>query len=173
MSLKHAVLGLVIERRGYGYDLVQRLQKRLGGGWQLNPSAVYTALDQLEREQLVASVQQPGATVRSQRVVYDATPAGTTVLDAWLRSAGPPLEPIRSDLHLKLVLAGPAHREALLSQLAAREEACAALLAEYEQTSASSSRRLVDAAVVGRLRADLAWIREAVAELRTNGVPVD
>ena len=47
MSLKHAVLGLVLERRGYGYDLVQRLTDRLGPAWQLTPSAVYFALDQL------------------------------------------------------------------------------------------------------------------------------
>ena len=59
MSLKHAVLALVAERRGYGYELVQRFEERVGPGWQLNPSAVYPALDQLERGGLVTSTAAP------------------------------------------------------------------------------------------------------------------
>jgi len=30
MSAKHAILGLVIERPGYGYQLAQRLEERFG-----------------------------------------------------------------------------------------------------------------------------------------------
>lgn len=41
MSLKHAVLALVVERRGYGYDLAHRLEERVGPAWRLNPSAIY------------------------------------------------------------------------------------------------------------------------------------
>ena len=40
MSVKHAVLGLVIERPGYGYELIQRLEQRIEG-WRPSETAVY------------------------------------------------------------------------------------------------------------------------------------
>ncbi|HVR05288.1 MAG TPA: helix-turn-helix transcriptional regulator, partial [Solirubrobacteraceae bacterium] len=54
MSAKQAVLGLVIERPGYGYDLAQRLRERFGSSG-FAPTGVYSALDQLVAEGLVAS----------------------------------------------------------------------------------------------------------------------
>src|SRR5689334_12195462 len=84
VSLTHAVLALVAERRSYGYELVRRFEQRVGPAWRLNPSAVYPALDQLERGGLVQSGARRGGTRRSPRIVYAATPAGTAALDAWL-----------------------------------------------------------------------------------------
>ena len=54
MSAKHAILGLVIERPGYGYQLAQRLDERFGSSG-FAPSGVYSALDQLSRDELVRS----------------------------------------------------------------------------------------------------------------------
>ena len=53
MSVKYAVLGLLAQRRGYGYDLVQRFEEQVGPAWQLNAGAIYVALDKLEQEGLV------------------------------------------------------------------------------------------------------------------------
>ena len=55
MSAKHAVLGLVIEQPGYGYQLARRLEVRCGA-WGWEPSGVYSALDSLSREGNVRSV---------------------------------------------------------------------------------------------------------------------
>src|SRR5512142_3471237 len=105
MPLKHAVLALIAERRGYGYELVQRFEARVGPGWQLNPSAIYPALDQLERAGLAASTLRRGGTRRSPRVVYAPTPAGEAALEAWLGAADAPPDPIRDELHLRLAFA--------------------------------------------------------------------
>jgi len=166
MSLKHAALALVAERRGYGYDLVQRFQDRVGPGWQLNPSAIYPALDQLERGGLVAATVQRGGTRRSPRVAYAATAAGAAALEAWLTTPAARPEPVRSDLHLKLAFAGAGHRDALLRELAARRRATASLLARCAPAPAAAPmRRLIDAAVAARLEAELAWLREAETAL--------
>jgi DNA-binding PadR family transcriptional regulator len=164
MSLKHAVLALIAERRGYGYDLVQRFEERVGPAWQLNPSAVYPALDQLERGGLATSAIQRGGTHRSPRVVYTATDAGRTALDAWLGTTDAQAEPVRSDLHLRLAFARDEHRDALAVQLAAHEQACTRLLARYpRQTPPDRLVALVDDAVSARLRAELAWLRRSLA----------
>ena len=169
MSLKHAVLALIGERRGYGYELVQRLDERVGPGWRLNPSAVYPALDQLERGGLVTSTARRGGTSRSPRIVYAPTAAGEAALETWLRTTDAPLEPVRADAHLRLLFARREHRAALATQLAAHERTCAALLARYPRTHGAgphaAGAALVDDAVVTRLRAELAWLVQARAAL--------
>jgi DNA-binding PadR family transcriptional regulator len=172
MSLQQAVLALVLERRGYGYDLAQRLEQRVGPAWRLNPSAVYPALDQLERAGLVTGAARPRGTHRSPRVVYSATPAGAAARDAWLAATGTPPEPVRSELHLRLAFAREADRAPLLAELAAHEQACEALLTRYaERASAASASTLIDAAVVGRLRAELEAIRAASAAIVGHSMP--
>jgi DNA-binding PadR family transcriptional regulator len=173
MSLKHAVLALIVERRGYGYELVQRLEERIGPGWQLNPSAVYPALDQLERTGLATSTVRHSGTRRSPRVVYAPTTAGATALELWLRTTAPP-EPVRADLHLRLAFARPEHRAALAAQLAAHERACTGLLARYPRAGTDpgaglDAALLIDAAVVARLRAELAWLAQARAVVEQDG----
>lgn len=173
MSLKHAVLALVAERRGYGYELVQRFEERVGPGWQLNPSAVYPALDQLERSGLVTSAARRGGTRRSPRIVYAPTDAGTDALEAWLCATDAPPEPVRADVHLRIAFARREHRVALATQLAAHERAHSELLARYPRPHGVSRRTagaaLVDDAVVTRLRAELAWLAQARAALEGEG----
>lgn len=163
MSLKHAVLALIVERRGYGYDLVQRFEERVGPGWRLNASAIYPALDQLERGGLATSAVRRGGTHRSPRVVYAATEAGVAELDRWLRTADAPPEPVRADLHLRIAFGRAKDRPALAAQLAAHERGCAELLAQYPRAVGAheAAAALVDDAVVTRLRAELAWTARA------------
>ena len=167
MPLKHAVLALVAERRGYGYDVAQRFEERVGPGWRLNASAIYPALDQLERGGLVVGSLRRGGTRRSPRMVYVATRAGAAALDAWLRTTAALPEPMRADLHLQLAFAGPQHRSALVVRLAAEERACRGLLEQVEAARpAGQARRLIDAAVAARAHAELAWLGEAQAAIR-------
>jgi DNA-binding PadR family transcriptional regulator len=172
VPLKHAVLALLAERRDYGYDLARRFEARVGPGWRLNTSAIYPALDQLEQAGLVASSLRAGGSRRSPRVVYTPTRSAGAALDRWLGAASTRPEPVRVELHLKLAFAQERHRPALADQLAAEAYACEQLLARYADAApprhaadgwAGTARQLVDAAVVARLRADLAWLRDARA----------
>ncbi len=49
-----SLLGLVIERPSYGYELVQRFERTYGDVLELSsPSQIYTALDALQRRSLI------------------------------------------------------------------------------------------------------------------------
>jgi DNA-binding PadR family transcriptional regulator len=170
MSLKHAVLALVVERRGYGYDLAHRLEERVGPAWRLNPSAVYPAIDQLERAGLIAGAARPRDTRRTTRVVYSATRAGVDALDEWLRTTDAPPEPVRSDLHLRIAFARPGDRDALLEQLAVQEQACRELLGRYERSAPPGVSALTASGTLARLRAELAWLREARAAIAAGAL---
>jgi DNA-binding PadR family transcriptional regulator len=169
MSIKHAVLGLLVERRGYGYELMQRLEERLGPAWQLNPSSVYAALDYLEAKDLVASRarEEPGSVSRGQRrVVYEATPAGRAAFEKWVRDPASRLEPVRSEILLKLITARAEDVPALLQTIDHAEsgaralcEECRSLAGHSRHESGAGARKLVVGAAILRLDAELRWLQ--------------
>ena len=76
-----ALLLLVLERPGYGYELVSRAQSL--GLDHVDRPAVYRALSQLEQDGfIVPSAQNP--TAGPARRVYRITPAGEGVLRQWM-----------------------------------------------------------------------------------------
>lgn len=125
MSAKHAVLGLVIERPGYGYDLARRLEERCGS-WGWERSGVYSALDQLTRDGHVRSEKAKGsnASCRSApRAIYESTAAGVDYFREWiLRSTSP--SPVRQELDLKILFSGPELLPRLIDQTWAQEQMC-------------------------------------------------
>jgi DNA-binding PadR family transcriptional regulator len=171
MSMKYAVLGMLIERRGYGYDLANRLQRRLGPGFRAAYGAVYLSLDQLAKEQLVAESRRVQVG-RQVKVYYAATPAGEERFRNWMREA-PSREPLRGELYLKLAVAQGTDLSLLRDELERLEREC---LREIEAQSSLAAdpgrdgsvrwedaiRWLADSAVIERLHSDLRWIRLAI-----------
>jgi DNA-binding PadR family transcriptional regulator len=74
-----ALLGLLIERPGYGYDLVQRFERTYGDALELSsPSQIYTALKGLEQRSLIEQLPAEGGAdaLRQPKPRYRATPEG-------------------------------------------------------------------------------------------------
>ena len=125
MSAKHAVLGLVIERPGYGYQLAQRLDERFGASG-FAPSGVYSALDQLMRDALVCSTGEMGqgpARRAAPRTIYEATPEGVEHFESWMLALSP-TPPLRDDLHIKISLCRPRDVAPLIDMVYGQELAC-------------------------------------------------
>lgn len=106
MSLQLVVLGEVIERPGYGYQLTQRLQARIKGA-EFGDQTVYPALRALERKRYVrqrALGADRLAEPHKARIWYEAEDAGREHFAAWF---GTPLEqkPLRDELRLRIAAA--------------------------------------------------------------------
>ena len=193
MSMKNAVLGLVVERRGYGYDLIRRFNERFGAAWDLNQSTVYASLDALAEEKLVKGIERPragdepgdGIPRRQGRVTYESTRAGEEVFLTWLTAPVSSVEPVRSEIFLKIGLATQEHALALLQVLDAQIDACADALAERlagYRLDVGSKRAVgwdvaagwyINDAGIARLQSDLDWLRRVRAgaeALRVHGV---
>jgi DNA-binding PadR family transcriptional regulator len=81
LSTKHVVLGLVIERPSYGYDLQQRFNTRFRF-LSLSEKVTYRVLDTLKAEGWIepVGVKQVGKTERGAPcVIYGATERGRRV----------------------------------------------------------------------------------------------
>ncbi len=86
--LNWALLGLVIQRPSYGYELVQRFERTYADALELSsPSQIYTALDTLAHrsliEELPAEDAAPGV-VRQPKPHYRATDSGMNSYQEWL-----------------------------------------------------------------------------------------
>jgi len=129
MSVKHAMLGLVIERPGYAYQLAQRLDERCGP-WHWEPTGVYSALDRLVVEEHVFGTKAKGGPQASRRgphMIYEATQSGRDFFAEWVLAPTPP-RPLRQELDLKMLLAGPEFLPRLIDLTWAQEQQCAAEL---------------------------------------------
>jgi DNA-binding PadR family transcriptional regulator len=125
MSAKHAVLGLVIERPGYGYQLAQRLDERFSSSG-FAPSGVYSALDQLSRDELVRSAGElgPGPARRAApRTIYEATEEGVDHFETWMLDPSP-MPPLRDELHMKIALCRPRNVPRLIEMISGQELVC-------------------------------------------------
>lgn len=170
------MLGLVIERAGYGYDLQQRLDQRFGF-LGFSDRVVYKALDSLEGDGLITEVgeKRAGRTRRgAPKKLYSATDAGISEFDRWI---GEPCElsTVREEIHVKLVLAQAPNFERLLEVVWRFEQSCLRQLRALREVEPPSleelsdpahpwelaSRVLVDDAEVIRLQGTLEWLERA------------
>ena len=104
MSVKHAMLGLLVDGPLHGYGLKAAYEKELVPGTVLNIGQVYQALDKLEPEGLV-TVEVVPQSERPDRKVYTLTTAGQQELQTWLATPSERGLELRNESFLKLMLA--------------------------------------------------------------------
>lgn len=189
-AVNWAVLGLVIERPSYGYELFQRLERRYGGVLEPPISQIYAALNALERAELIEPLPAGQATLepaeeglrapakRQPKVHYRATASGARAFREWVA------EQMRDDpRHVELLrrIAGTAaagvDRVGTMRALVdAYEHACVEEASKLPlppaRTGASPAvaagelvERLVLAARRGLLDAHFSWIAYARKEI--------
>ncbi len=69
-DIRTAVLAVLAEEPGHGYDVIQRLEEKTSGAWRPSPGSVYPTLQLLEDEGLTRSVERDG------KRVYEITDKG-------------------------------------------------------------------------------------------------
>lgn len=120
MSVKQAVLGLVIERPGYGYELIQRFEERIGG-WRMSQTAVYPALVRLHRSGAVR--ERIDGSAHRNVTWYEATDRGRAEFSNWMRKPAA-LMPLRDDMFIKVAFATIDDFEELIAQTRDQERLC-------------------------------------------------
>jgi DNA-binding PadR family transcriptional regulator len=192
-AVNWAVLGLVIERPSYGYELFQRLERRYGGVLEPPISQIYAALDALERATLIEALpaeraqeleldDPPRRARRQPKVHYRATAAGARAFRVWVA------EQLRDDpQHVELLRRIAAAAGASSDRVGVMRE----LVDHYEQACVAEANRmplpqprgaatpataagelverLVLAARRGLLDAQFAWIDYARKEIEAFG----
>jgi DNA-binding PadR family transcriptional regulator len=102
MSVRHALLALLIEGPKYGLQLRHQFEEQTGEVWPLNVGQVYTTLQRLERDGLIES---DGEDDPGPQKSFRITPAGATELTNWLRTPPDLSSPPRDELVIKVLVA--------------------------------------------------------------------
>lgn len=174
-SVNWALLGLVIERPSYAYELARRFERTYAGALSLSSvSHIYTALATLRERELVEEIPDAGEAARSRRR-YRPTAQGLAEHARWL--IGQVTEERRRQRVLIAQLGALARApEQALSALDSYEQACIAEMADAPAAGCDEgpgTTRLV-ARLVGEetrltLAAHLHWVQYARAQL--NAMP--
>jgi len=113
VTLEHALLVALREQPASGLELARRFDRSIGYFWHAAHQQIYRTLARMETGGWVRAeaVSQSG---RPAKRVYDVTPVGADVLATWL-AAPTAMDPLRSELAVKLRGASFGDREAVLA----------------------------------------------------------
>lgn len=101
MTIKHSLLAMLADEPTHGYGLKSRFEANTAGAWPLNVGQVYTTLNRLERDGLVA----PEGLGDSSRQTWRLTDGGREALRDWYASPVVDDPPARDELAIKVLLA--------------------------------------------------------------------
>ncbi len=181
MSLKHAILVMLENEPGTGYDLAQRFKSGIGHFWNAKHQQIYLELKKLHDDKWV-EFEVEAQSEKPDKKVYHITRAGQKALKEWLRK---PVKPPRvNDALLVKVFGGqPSDAPMLVAELDEHITRYRARLAEYGQMEQSyfgqdevTRRRyrlpyLTLRRGIRYVRGTLEWLEEARALLADNGIP--
>ncbi len=169
--LKTAVLAvLLLEGPTYGYDIAQRINRRMGSSWRVQAKHIYKLLEQLEKAGL-AWHEDRSIDVRpyTQRY-YHASDEAARARREWLVTP-PAASILRSDIHTRLAFCT---EDDIPDLLRALNEYRIDLIEEVEENAEMETSRasllgtvtsLYRSAVDKRLKAELEWVAEACRAL--------
>jgi DNA-binding PadR family transcriptional regulator len=179
-AVQWALLGLVIERPSYGYELATRLERAYAGEVRLSSTSyAYTALEALKDRGLVEEVAGAGSD-RQPKPIYRATPVGVAAFKEQLVSeVGEDRR--RSRVSARKLAVFAREPEVALALIGRMREACLkeAVRSSFPPPSAADERDTASrlgarlAAEEGRLALDakLAWLDYAARELKATTAP--
>lgn len=126
MSARHAVLGLLLDRPAYAYELRNRLQEQLGPTWAINSGQLSQLMSSLEADGLI----RESGRGQGRRRVVEITEDGLVECERWWFEESPGAALSRRPLLVKLMHARPERLQACLQQIEAYELECARRLQE-------------------------------------------
>ena len=115
MSIKYAILALIVEKPQHGYAVRNAFETRLSDVREIGYGQVYQVLASLEKDGFVRGVST-SAGIR--RIVYTATRRGRAALRAWLFGSGLERRGFQDDVFLRLLFARPEEVEGMIRFLA-------------------------------------------------------
>jgi len=159
LSVRHALLGLLSEGPKYGLQLREEFEAATGEVWPLNIGQVYTTLQRLERDGLVAS-DDHGAD--GPQKGFRITPEGAAELATWLRTPPDLSSPPRDELVIKVLVALRLPHTSVQDVMQAHRRYLVELMQQWtrikEQAQFDLSLVLVVDAELFRLDAVIRWL---------------
>ncbi len=131
MALEHALLVALREQPASGLDLARRFGRSIGFFWHATHQQIYRVLARMDHDGWV-TVTEVAQSGRPDKKVYAPSAVGERVLADWLAEATP-MEPLRSELAVKMRGASYGDRASVLEVVRGNLADHRLRLAHYEQ----------------------------------------
>lgn len=172
--VRWALLGLVIQRPSYGYELHGRFEHAYAGLLKINGAGqIYQGLDGLEKRGFVKAFQPRESAAREPKLHYEATELGMRAYQHWLAQHASEQHQRLRLFARELTLLGEVRPDAAVEILDACERTwleqsagSAAQPAGPEDATSRLSRRLQELATALYQEANLSWVEDARALFR-------
>jgi DNA-binding PadR family transcriptional regulator len=171
-----AVLTCLYEKPMHPYEMSQTLRARgTDQAVRLNFGSLYSVVAGLERRRLIKAVETVREGRRPERTVYDITDRGRTEVSEWLAEllSVPVKEYLQFEAGLALIAALPP--DEVVDLLRRRHDALDLQIEQTEATLAALEKRnlprlflLENEYQLALHQAELAWIRQLVADIRSG-----
>lgn len=180
MSLKHAILSLLVESERTGYDLNKNFESSVAFYWSASHQQIYKTLSDMHKDDWV-SLEITEQSGKPDKKVYSLTPQGEDELKRWALIDSKKT-PAKNQLLIKLMLARLVGTEPILKQLNAELKNVYAKIANYSriekqyfEQKPSFSSPLKNTTSYLTLRsgilnahAELDWLHEAIDMLENH-----
>jgi len=167
-GIRYALLALLSEGSKYGLQLRQEFEASTGSVWPLNVGQVYSTLQRLERDGLVASDNGEG---EGRQKGFRITLAGSRDLAGWLRTPPETDPPPRDELVIKVLLALRVPGIDVHEIIQAHRRHLVETMQRYTHLKADAAEHDVELAIVVdaqlfRLEGIVRWLDAADARLK-------
>jgi PadR family transcriptional regulator AphA len=168
MSLKFALLGLLVESPKYGYEIKQEFEGTLGNVWSVSYGQLYPTLRRLSEMEWVTKETAPGKKA-AEKNIYSITPKGKKKLDEWL------LKPLRSNYEftLKFLFFDKIPKEKVLDYLRLQQKKTILQKENFQRTLVSIKdeinfylQAIIRKGII-HLEAEIQWLEEVANALET------
>jgi DNA-binding PadR family transcriptional regulator len=172
VSVRHALLALLSEGPKYGLQLRREFEERTGEVWPLNVGQVYTTLQRLERDGLVAS---DDTSEDGPQKGFRITLEGEKELAGWLRTPPDLSLPPRDELVIKVLIALRVPGVEVQDVIQAHRRYLVELMQEWTRLKEYAADRdlgfaLVVDAELFRLEAVIRWLDAADGRIKRAAI---
>ena len=166
MSIRYGLLALLERGPSHGYQLRSEFDAATGATWPLNVGQVYTTLDRLARDGLVAQDGEPDS---DGRIAYRITDEGRRELTSWFASPVTRQGAPRDELAIKLALAVTTPGVDVVSVVQTQRAATMASLQELTRLKTGADGDLAWSLVLDHLlfraEAEIRWLDHCEARV--------
>lgn len=152
MSIRHGLLALLERGPRYGSQLRTEFESRTGSTWPLNVGQVYTTLNRLERDGMVAQ----GGEDDAGHALYAITDSGREELRKWFEKPVDRTSPARDELAIKLAMAIGAPGVDIRAVIQSQRHHTVKAMQDYTRLKAQALAALESGE--SRERDDVAWL---------------
>lgn len=185
MSMKLAVLGLLLERNMHPYEITLVMKDRkMDQVMKLQMGSLYYAVDKMAQDELIEAVEVIRSTDRPDKTIYQITSKGKVVFEQLILQQIRKNEPVFHPLYIALALSRHVDQEKLEKQLKERilevEHEVNLAYQIYEEHIPTVNRSVLHV-MYGRYEhclTELRWLKRLYADvlarkLKDTGAPLD